>query len=161
MKTLDEVVEKCQENVDDVNRGWDEEDCYLPHSYMVDVLHYLKQYQEIINILHKHGFGSIWGIKLPNTQKIENKPNIDESLNMPLTWDELKQKIGEPVWLETDFADYNKYGRWAIIEGFDTTKYNFEYIVFKGDSILSKEYINIDWKAYKNNKIINNKTFKN
>lgn len=46
MKMLDEVIEKCQENVDLVARGWNEEDCFLSHEYMVDMLHYLKEYKK-------------------------------------------------------------------------------------------------------------------
>ena len=53
MKTLDEVIKKCQENVDLVDRGWWEEDCFLSHEYMVDALHYLKEYRETVTNCHQ------------------------------------------------------------------------------------------------------------
>ena len=46
MKILDEVIEKCQENVDLVDRGEWEGDCFLSHEYMVDILRYLKEYKK-------------------------------------------------------------------------------------------------------------------
>lgn len=136
MKTLDEVIKAHEFCVNSSITGAVCEECpaFAKPDCMIreDALHYLKEYQKL---------DSLNAIAFPE----------DANDNLPLTWDELKQKIGQPVWLETNFADYNKYGRWAIIEGFDTTKYNFEYIIFKGDSILNKEYINVDWKAYLKN----------
>ena len=97
MKTLDEVI-TLMEGVGFIDWG-------------VDALRYLKQYQEVTEVLHKHGFGSVWGITLPNPEKVEGKPDIDESMNQPLTWEELSAMKGKPVWME--FESGEKY--WTVI----------------------------------------------
>lgn len=84
MKTLDEVIkaiEYCTE-IDDYCceccPGFEEPDCYVPK----DALQYLKEFQ---------GLSKMWNDKLDTEQE-----------NPPLTWDELKQMEGKPVWIEMD-----------------------------------------------------------
>ena len=119
MKTLDEVIEILEHIFS-----------YISDNTRNDMLYYLKEYQKL---------DSLETITFPE----------DTEDNPPLTWDELTQMMGEPIWLVTDLADYKPYSRWAIIEGINTTKYNVEYIIFKGDEILNKKYLNVNWKAYK------------
>ena len=87
-----------------------DEYCVLNDVYK-DALHYLRQYQEVATTLHKHGFGSVWGITLPNPEKVEGKPDIDGSVNQPLTWEELSEMKGKPIWME--FKNGDKF--WIVI----------------------------------------------
>lgn len=68
MKTLDELIEKCQENVVSVNEGWDEADCFLSYDYMVDTLHYLKEYQKFRKAL--------------NLKVMGNEPLLEQLINV-------------------------------------------------------------------------------
>lgn len=145
MKTLDEVIEKCQENVDLVDRGWWEVDCFLSHEYMVDALHYLKELKEereqksqMIEDAHK----AIEAEKERITKAVTYNP--------PLTWDELRQMEGKPVWVEEYDAIDSTRGwrccRWMLVEFVNDSymdarnsggeQYNFD----KGDET---------WQAYR------------
>ena len=135
MKTLNEVIEKCQENVDLVARGWDEEDCFLSHEYMVDALHYLKEYQ-----------GYLIGKEI--SEAFDEA--FTEMYNPPLTWDELKTMEGKPVWVEIE----NNDPVWAIPMGISTLGDNERMCMVGaegGHAIhveVAKDSVN-GWQAYR------------
>jgi len=138
MKTLDEVIETAP---------------YVGTEWTNDALHYLMEYQRVVNVLHKHGFGSVWGITLPNHQEIEGKPDIDGSLNQPLTWDELRQMEGKPVWLEYNLHLSDKDARsrsrmWIIVQKILPWRQDDELIYYSG-FVFSKEEIDETWQAYR------------
>ena len=132
MKTINEVIKANECCTHDGGLDSRCEDC--PYSGIgacilereTDALHYLKQYQEVTSTLHKHGIGSVWGITLPNPEKVEGKLDIDEAIvmmnkpshfdkrsdfNPPLTWKELSNMKGKPVWME--FKNGDKF--WIVI----------------------------------------------
>ena len=90
MKTLDEVIkgiEHCHEdNCMDCPYQFEPKDfgCVDQANY-TDALHYLKEFQ---------GLSKMWNDKLDKEQE-----------NPPLTWDELKQMEGKPVWVEMPISE--------------------------------------------------------
>ena len=123
MKTIDEVIEKIEEFwvcpcVDEAN-----EYCDLIE-VREDVLHHLKEYRGLLKM---------WNDKLDKEQE-----------NQPLTWDELKQMGGKPVWIE---CEYYFRPQWVIL----TNVYD-EKAMFIGDRIVDselKEEMGDVWKAYR------------
>ena len=135
MKTLDEVIKALE--ICWVNRGCNEEcpyqseqACTFPRE--LDALHYLKEYQR----LHM--------AYVRATADIEDNP--------PLTWDELRQMEGKPVWVE---ADDGKYTNWFVVGNFFSyfEKEDFDAHVnlytFGRAMEFSKETYGSYWQAYR------------
>lgn len=95
-----------------------------------DALHYLKEFKRISARLEKIALGNI-------TETLEK---LD---NPALTWDELKQMAGKPVWVEALL-----YKQWAVI-----AYVGDEYIRFEGADLYAPEcrtYMGDDgWQAYR------------
>ncbi len=76
MKTLDEVIDYCEGK--QTCGEW---------IGIADVLHYMKEYKRVQNKIEKIALGNI-------------EDTLDKIDNPALTWDELKQMKGKPVWVE-------------------------------------------------------------
>lgn len=114
MKTLDEVITgleyctgfdfvRCQDCP-----GYSEPDCGVQN----DALHYLKELKEAREILAKareEAYEQIEDFKTDVLSKMSN--------NDPLTWDELKQMEGKPIWIEADNGQ-EQFKHWFIIDEF-------------------------------------------
>ena len=137
MKTLDEVI-KANECCDHGEPDSRCEDC--PYNGIgaccaereTDALHYLKEYRETKKHLACLNDAEIRG---DNTQVVNNPP---------LTWDELKNMVGKPVWVEALL-----YKQWAVIAYIGE-----EYIRFEGANLYAPEcriYMGEDngWQAYR------------
>ena len=77
-------------------------DCFLSHEYMVDALHYLKEYRNCGDCAYADSYLRC----------------AKDSRNDPLTWDDLKQMEGKPVWVEDRvFIDGEERhdNRWALV----------------------------------------------
>lgn len=77
----------------------------------------------------------------------------DLKRNDPLTWDELRQMEGKPVWVEYNFwiADKearDKSKRWCIIREFKPW-HDTEIIITDNGFVLSKNEQVKDWQAYR------------
>jgi len=105
MKTLDEVIEKCQGYVDDVVREWDKQGCPRPFDDMVDALCYLKEYRTEKKILRD---------RKEHYEYWENKYYAELEKNEPLDWETLKQMEGKPVWVECNRGGHIDNG-WRVI----------------------------------------------
>lgn len=130
MRTLNEVIkaiEICKNP--DINRNC--KDCPMPDTQecmgvlMTDALHYLETWKLIVESERK-------------------AHKADVPANSPLTWDELRQMLGKPVWVEALL-----YKQWAII-----AYVSDEYIRFEGASLYAPEcrtYMGEDngWQAYR------------
>ena len=125
MKTLNEVIKAFEQSNDK---------CYgcayhLGDSCIIkrnsDALHYLKEFQ---------GLSKMWNDKLDKEEE-----------NNPLTWDELRQMKGEPVWVEE--SELNQY--WAIIA--DVTNTSFGMLLNLSTKVGWKGLHVGDptWKAYR------------
>lgn len=121
MKTLDEVIFEAP---------------YSPTNWAKDALHYLREYRD------KH----------------EEMLQMEEALgycemaeNRPLTWDELKQMEGKPVWVELTFPE-GAYSHWGIIWGFPKAGYEFMELwgfhEIQSFSVMQKEQ-GKTWQAYR------------
>ena len=74
---------------------------------------------------------------------------LDAVKNDPLTWDELKQMEGKPVWIK---YGNNQQSRWVIIYGFHGRKSELQYMLVSGtypDTFWQKD-MGADeyWQAY-------------
>lgn len=124
MKTLDEViwaVENCDSAIDDcAHCAYYKEDCENLRPLRADALHYLQEYKT--NLEDPDG----------DHQQLEKAQKLlwEFYQNDPLTWDELKQMEGKPVWVEYG-CDFNQK-RWVIIGSFHGRKNEFQYMDVSG-----------------------------
>lgn len=121
MKTLDEIIKALEVCTSD--RGGCGEcpfnDNCKPDDKWDDALHYLKHLQEYYEMSKEH------------------EPND------PLTWDELRQMEGKPVWIQEGDHSY-----WIIIKNFSETIYGYHWLN-SAEGSLEKEYMGISWQAYR------------
>ena len=95
MKTLDEVIkamETCSAHVKCVDVCPYHKDGCIEYGMEKDALHYLKEFKSLL---------TMWNDKLDK-----------EQTNLPLTWQELQQMEGKPVWVESSLLISN----WLIID---------------------------------------------
>ena len=137
MKTLDEVIkahEICMSYPDDENdycKGCPYAEDGEPKCYGADkedALHYLKEYKAELDTT----------AALPDYYELVNFWAEQQAIN-PLTWQELKQMEGKPVWVE----DEDCYSRWKIINGVYDDGISF------GDYFLNKNEFGTVWQAYR------------
>lgn len=127
MRTLDEVIKAWSICFSDNSRSdctgcpYADEDgdaaCF--NHDREDALHYLKEFQ---------GLSKMWNDKLDKDQD-----------NSALTWEQLKQMEGKPVYIVED------YGRnhWEIVDGVHDEDVSFGYFS------LDKDVFGTEWKAYR------------
>lgn len=133
MKTLDEVIkayEVCHASVlscegcpYDNGETWRDDDCYVH-----DALSYLKEYQTL--------------------QYSYIKAMADIEDNPPLSWDELKQMEGKPVWIEAESLSVGVspyWKNWHIIKSFS----NDEFMYCNDGFEWAKEMQGRLWQAYR------------
>ncbi len=181
MKTLDEVIkgfECCQEIncAECPYANWDNTDKVRcdPMDKEDDSLHYLKAFRDAKNTLEAEKDRYAEAVK--NCERAENKyrklakcadpddPDGDHQQllktqallqdffrNEPLTWDELQQMEGKPVWVEwaeVIIGDYFQFHEWFLVEWINDNeneiimrnKYGKRMIRHKNDN---------DWQAYR------------
>lgn len=75
----------------------------------------------------------------------ENKkcPYHPDSNNVALSWDELKQMEGKPVWVETDNVKF-----WTVVDNFRTIC-NQECLCCTKGYMCRSTHARGDWKAYR------------
>ena len=159
MKTLDEVIkgfECCQE----INcaecpyANWDNTDVARCNDTNKedDALHYLKAFRDAKDALDTERERYAEAVK--NCEVAENKYKRlceetpqkvrEASQNSPLTWSELQQMEGKPVWME----DSNDKGEWVLLSG---TEDEYLYFVYR-DCVEYKIYRDEQgkrWRAYR------------
>lgn len=122
MKTLDEVIETAP---------------YIGTEWTNDALHYLKEYRDHIK-------NEIIELQ----EEVKKQKEMIEFLEKPLTWDELKQMKGKPVWVEDNIdepEDTTKY--WAIYRRIEKTQ-ETEYALLS-DFYYDKTQYGETWQAYR------------
>ena len=150
MKTLDEViwaVENCDSAIDDcAHCAYYKEDCENLRPLRADALHYLKVLKDILDPLKVKKItheitcpqcNSVIAILLPES-------------NPPLTWQELRQMEGKPVWVEggDDSICWN-HKSWVLIR---SDCENDDLIICQGADYgfaISKEDYCSNWQAYR------------
>lgn len=134
MKTLDEVIDDFEKACDLERRCENCSGClgqengcpYDGAESVPDALYYLKEYRDLKNTMDWH----------------EEMEEIRRNLtNTPLTWDELKQMEGKPVWVVVDGKE-----RWRIIK--EVTN---EYLILESWLPIHKCWMNHPngWQAYR------------
>ena len=160
MKTLDEVIsgfECCYINTDCEN-DCDGERCpYMDGEKSCeirlreDTIDYLKEYKHTRQKL------------LDDMKILEFKAEIftnamkDIENNPPLTWEELRQMVGKPIWIEYDnrgIEILSEPKQWVIISLIDNTSVMPEIsLVGKWKTFwMQKEFMGKHWDAYKKEK---------
>lgn len=157
MKTLDEVIRVIEDGKAQTI-GCDSCVCH-PDSCqyecdLVDSLLYLKMYRsdKLQWEREKDDMQSRYQEAIDNCERAENKfkmalKKLDVgTLNEPLTWDELKQMEGKPVWIE--LLGKGKWKGWDIIGGFDDDDFGFATCTVRGDDYYLAD-LEKTWQAYR------------
>ena len=156
MKTLDEVIkafEMCIQNPDESGPmcpGCPYADKFGDPKCIgedkEDALHYLKEYRDskatIADAMERYTQAVLR--HMDEADKLAAQRFVMEYDNPPLTWDELKQMEGKPVWVEALL-----YKQWAVI-----AYVGDEYIRFEGTNLYAPEsrtYMGEEngWQAYR------------
>ena len=136
MKTLDEVIEAmercsiphyfdckgCPYEDDDAEVGCRSDD------RDADVLQYLKAYKDDRNDLT--ALRAYWA---------------EQQANPPLSWEQLKQREGKPVWVE---LLKGKWKGWDVIGGFDEDDFGVAMVTVRGDDYYKAD-LGKTWQAYR------------
>ena len=154
MRTLDEVitvmnhVEFCCTNCK-LQFDCDEVECFLE-----DALHYLKMYRsdQIQWEADREDWRDKWETYIEARER--HLDAVKElKRNDPLSWEQLKQMVGKPVWVEynfqigdKEFRDKSK--RWCIIGEFKPW-HDTEIIITENGFVLSKNEQIKCWQAYR------------
>ena len=131
MKTLDEVINELH--------YWDTCDAF-PESFYdfevtTDALHYLKEYREKQDEDWRQSYIAVRNEILFG----------GEDDNPPLTWEELKQMEGKPVWIE---LLKGKWKGWDVIGGFDEDDFGVAMVTVRGDDYYKAD-LGKTWQAYR------------
>ena len=132
MRTLDEVIKAFEYTYKNDPIAW---------TYGVDALHYLKEYQEQRDQIDA----------LPDYYNLVNFWTESQA-NPELTWDELKNMGGKPIWIE--YADDGEQTGWALIVKnperplFGKPKL-FTFVRDEGKFYLTISGYGKRWKAYR------------
>ena len=119
MKTLDEVIAE-MEGMEFIGT-------------LADALYYLKGFKRISAKLEKIALGNI-------TETLEK---LD---NPALTWEELRQMKGKPVWVVPE----EEKGYWLVIEFFNNNPYyGGDRVCFTNDVMLNRCDLGTKWQAYR------------
>ena len=164
MKRLDEVIEILEKVVKHDYVWFDENTALMTIETLTDTLQYLRMYRSDMQIYAANQ--KLWEDEL--LQKIKDFGDAKEryiarlkeldigTLNEPLTWEQLKQMEGKPVWVEYG-CDFNQK-RWVIIGSFHGRKNEFQYMDVSGgySNIFWKKDMGADefWQAYRKEKMI-------
>ena len=117
MKTLDEVIQEVAKRRDLDN----------------DIYHYLKKLKRIEAKIEKIAIGNV-------------EDTLSKMDNPAITWDELKQMEGKPVWLE--YGTFSDSG-WAFISEI-SEKGSIEFLLPWGLRLIMHEgAIGKTWQAYR------------
>lgn len=166
MKTLDEVVESYEisnGNKDCSQCPYDDE-CYDHHvcecyERMADTYHYLKEYKERLQNIQdmmdrydvsvKNYEEAVENCRIAEQKYWRMTNNIEELT--PLTWEQLKQMEGKPVWVEEKYS-FNKewHGRWEVIcSVWDNEWDDDPYLSMTDEEYRHKDDMGERWQAYR------------
>lgn len=137
MKTLDEVIDNFEKACDLERRCegcsgclGQENGCPNDGAECVpDALYYLKKYQKIED----------------EYEELNDWWAEEHAENVPLSWDELKQMEGKPVWVE-----YISEKRWIVIKEFRESISGMEYLVSTDNGLFFPQRMDDKtWQAYR------------
>ena len=156
MKTLDEVIDSItkQSGLEIRDQLHPEKDRFwVNRETYNDALFYLKEYRSEKQIWESDRNHYEDWIEQYKDSRNKHQQAVTEMLkNPPLTWDELKQMVEEPVWIEYEHSNHRDSGkRWFIIKWFGDLR--GEIMAVHVDGIyFDKDSIGKTWKAYRKEK---------
>ena len=125
----------------------------LPMSVMIvtsedinDAISYLKEYRTYIDKMEKLYHDA-------NTELNLLKDEDWKDRNLPLTWDELRQMEGKPIWTEYNLHLSDKDARsrsrmWIIVQKIMPWQQDDELIYYSG-FVFGKKEVGKSWQAYR------------
>lgn len=138
MKTLDEVIETAP---------------YVGTEWTNDALHYLKEYRSEKAMWESDRKGYLnWIEQYKEAREKHQQAVIELKKNPPLTWDELRQMEGKPVWIELlnhgiwDDPSHRVDSEWWVIG--EVRKDDIILATYLDEMELCEEDIGVLWKAY-------------
>lgn len=134
MKTLDEVIAYFDNQTQQrhVYLTEDAEDIYN------DALHYLKEYRDHVHYVE---------VEQEDFERLYAQLNKAMDTNPPLTWDELQEMVGKPVWVE-EKPDNEWIGYWNVVKRLETFDDGSESILFISSEYYDEENYGIEWQSY-------------
>jgi len=154
MKSLDEVIKKIEKQW--VCPSSDEADEYCElYEVREDALRYLQTYRadKLEWEQTKDQLQADYAEAIEKCARAARK-HLDalkdlKWINDPLTWDELRQMGGKPVWVELLYHHpEQKYKYWDVIKRFDTVE-GYDLIDLAQTGYLHKSLLNREWQAYR------------
>ena len=147
MKTLDEVIKAYEICMSDESKNTNCMGCPYADEKgeplclgedKEDALHHLKEYKRYQNTPSRHRHMAL----------VDYFDELQK--NEPLTWDELKQMEGKPVWVEYNLHLCEEEHRrmWIIVQKIMSWRRTDELIYFSG-FVFSKEELGKSWQAYR------------
>ena len=138
MRTLVEVIKAVEEDLECANESYPE--VFYDYDNHKDALHYLKMFRDMTCGTSQ---------KLRNTSQIicpkcHSEFVILPDTNTPLTWDELKDMIGKPIWIEME-----EIGFWYIILNFEEGIGFDDYMMTSPFIQWWKSELGAVWNAYR------------
>ena len=164
VKTLDEVIkayEICHASILDCDgcpydngMRWRDSDCYI-----ADAIHYLQAYRAnqqtyVENSRKAEEARERYMEAVRNCEHVclkAEKVVLDAERNDPLTWDELKEMVDKPVWIEEKYSLSNEWhGRWEVIRNvWDNEGDDDPYISMTNDEYRHMDDMGERWQAYR------------
>lgn len=128
MKTLDEVIDelKAWKSITNSESEFD---------LAINAIHYLNKYQKIED----------------EYEELKDWWAEEHAENVPLTWDELKEMEGEPVWVEEKYSFCDDWhGQWEVIRNIWDNEYSdVPYLWMTDDENRYKDTLGEIWQAYR------------
>ena len=159
MKTLDEVItaNECCDHGEPDSRC---EDC--PYNGIgaccaereSDALHYLKEYRSDKAMWEADRKGYLdWIEQYKEAREKHQQAVIELKKNPPLTWEELKQMEGKPVWIEGDHGCIWGQKAWSLIR-LDPENDDIVICINTDNGVhyefaIGQEDYGTDWQAYR------------
>lgn len=142
MKTLNEVIKAFSEVNKEVGCGdcyfndaeSDDIPCELNDCIFNDALHYLRKYRATMDDIEAE-------------RMLYFKAMERETYNPPLTWDELKQMEGKPVWVETQWTR-ELDPEWMVIHYLLKFEDGTEALL-TSCGLLDQKRQSVTWQAYR------------
>ena len=127
MKTLDEVLEAMTNEICLNSKA----DCWkVPVDLYGVIVHYLHEYQRDKQIF-------AYDVAKKNLELSER--------NEPLTWEELRQMEGKPIWLELLKGSWKG---WDVVGGFTDDDFGEAMVTVRGDDYYFAD-LGKTWQAYR------------
>ena len=150
MRTLDEVIKAVEEDLECAEVSYPES--FYDYDNHKDALYYLREYKNT-DENYKKAIAHVTEVIDHYEKMVADYLSVN---NPPLTWDELRQMEGKPVWiwLSPRIKNTPGSGRWEIIYKFNPIGGNknlFE-MEMESRSRFKRKYQGDLWQAYRKEK---------